>query len=98
LAVVALVVGLVSGPVTFCLTLFGVGQQGTPLWAVLLSVVGLLLPAGGLVVSWFALREIETKPNMGGRGLAMTGATTSLVGARWCVTVAFLVLFRLSQG
>jgi len=98
LAVVALVVGLVSGPVTFCLTLLGVGQQGTPVWAVLLSVVGLILPVGGLVVSWLALREIETKPNTGGRGLAMTGATTSLVGALWCATVAFLVILRMAQG
>ena len=72
--------------------------QGTQAWAVLLSVVGLVLPVGGLVVSWLALREIETKPNLGGRSLAMTGATTSLVGALWCVTVAFLVVVRIAQG
>ncbi len=63
-----------------------------------MSVVGLVLPVGGMVVSWLALREIETKPNLGGRGLAMTGATTSLVGALWCVTVTFLVLLKMSQG
>ncbi len=63
-----------------------------------MSVVGLVLPVGGMMVSWLALREIETKPNLGGRGLAMTGATTSLVGALWCVTVTFLVLLKMSQG
>jgi hypothetical protein len=98
LAVVALVVGLVSGPVSFCLTTAGASAQGGPVVAVLLSVVGLVLPVGGLVVSWLALREIETKPNLGGRGLAMTGATTSLIGALWCATVAFLVIIKMAQG
>jgi hypothetical protein len=98
MAVVALIVGLVSGPVTFCLTMAGIGQQGAPVWALLLSVVAVVLPFGGLVVSWLALREIETKPNLRGRGLAMTGATTSLVGALWCVTVAFMVVVRIAQG
>lgn len=98
LAVVAMIVGLVSGPVTFCMTLFGAGPQGSIFIAVALSLLGLLLPVGGMVVSWYALREIETKPNLGGRGLAMTGATTSLVGALWCVTVAFLVIYRMTQG
>jgi hypothetical protein len=98
MAVVALIVGLVSGPVTFCLTLLGAGPSGGAGWAVLLSMVGLVLPVGGLVVSWMALREIETKPNLGGRGLAMTGATSSLVGALWCLTVAFLVVLHMAQG
>jgi hypothetical protein len=98
LAVVALIVGLVSGPVTFCMTMFGAGPQGSLFAAIALSVIGLLLPVGGLVVSWYALREIEAKPNLGGRGLVMTGATTSLVGALWCLTVAFLVIYRMTQG
>jgi len=98
LAVVAMIVGLVSGPVTFCMTLVGAGPRGSIFMAVALSLLGLLLPVGGMVVSWYALREIETKPNLGGRGLAMTGATTSLVGALWCATVAFLVIYRMTQG
>jgi hypothetical protein len=98
LAVAALIVGLVSGPVTFCMTLFGAGPQGSFFAAIALSLIGLVLPIGGMVLSWFALREIETKPNLGGRGLAMTGATTSLVGALWCATVAFLVIYRMTQG
>jgi hypothetical protein len=98
LAVVALIVGLVSGPVAFCMTLVGAGPQGSLFVAIALSVIGLLLPVGGMVVSWYALREIESKPNLGGRGLAMTGATTSLIGALWCLTVAFLVIYRMTQG
>ena len=97
LAVVAVIVGMVSSPVTFCLTLFGSGQMGG-VGAVILSIVGLAIPVGGLVVSSMALRQIESRPNAGGRGLAMTGATSSLVGALWCLTVAFLVILRLAQG
>ncbi len=97
LAVVAVIVGMVSSPVTFCLTLFGNGQMGG-VGAVVLSLIGLAIPVGGLVVSGMALRQIESRPNMGGRGLAMTGATSSLVGALWCVTVAFLVILRMAQG
>jgi hypothetical protein len=98
LAVVALIVGLVSGPVTFCMTLVGAGPQGSILIAMVLSLIGLLLPAGGLVASWYALRDIETKPNLGGRSLAMTGAASSLIGALWCLTVAFLVIYRMTLG
>jgi hypothetical protein len=100
LAVLALLVGLVSGPVTFCLSFPSLanGMQGSTVTAVALSIITLLLPVGGLVLSYFALREIETKPNLGGRGMAMTGATTSLVGAVWCLTVAFLVVFRSTVG
>jgi hypothetical protein len=98
LAVVALIVGLISGPVTFCMTLVGTGPKGSTAAAVALSLAGLVLPVGGMVVSWYALRQIESKPNLGGRGLAMTGATTSLVGALWCLTVAFLVIYRMTQG
>ncbi|HVS35342.1 MAG TPA: hypothetical protein VMS17_07140 [Gemmataceae bacterium] len=96
LAIVAVIVGMVSSPVTFCLTLFGTPMGG--LGAMLLGIVGLVIPVGGLVLSWLALRQIESKPNMGGRGLAMTGATSSLVGTLWCVTVVFLVIFSMVHG
>ena len=43
LAIVAVIVGLVSSPVTFCLTLFGSGQMGG-VGAVVLSLIGLAHP------------------------------------------------------
>ena len=64
---------------------------------VILSILGLVLPVGGLVVSWAGPAQIETKPNLGGRGLAMTGATTLPGRALWCLTVAFLVIFHMAQ-
>ena len=57
LAVAALIVGLVSGPVTFCLALVGAGPQGSVFVGAAFSLIGLLLPVGGLAVSWFALRK-----------------------------------------
>ncbi len=98
MAIVAVIVGLVSSPVTFCLTMMGSGQQVGGIGTVILSIIGLVLPVGGLVASGVALRQIESRPNMGGRGLAMTGATSSLVGALWCATVAFLVIWHLARG
>jgi hypothetical protein len=101
-AIVALIVSLVGGPVTFCLSAGGAGLQvngtGPPALTVLMILVGLLLPAGGLILSALALRDIETRPHVGGRALAMTGATTALVGILWSLTVGILVLLKHSQG
>ena len=98
MAIVAVIVGLLSGPVTFCLTWMGSGQQLGGVGTLVLSIIGLVLPLGGLAASGVALRQIESRPNMGGRGLAMTGATSSLVGALWCATVTFLVIMHMAQG
>ena len=101
LAIVAVVVSLVSGPVTFCLTLVGAGSQaqgdGSIALAVFLSILGGLLPAGGLILGAMALREIETKPHVGGRGLAMAGTATALVGVLWSLTVVLLVILKYAQ-
>ena len=53
---------------------------------------------GGLILAAFALREIETKANVGGRGLAMTGAVTSLAGILWNVTIGLLLILKHVQG
>jgi hypothetical protein len=99
LALVALLTGLVAGPVSFCLPTFGaVASQASLGWTIALAVVGLLLPCAGLFLSGWALRQIDTRPNLGGRGLALTGATASLVGVLWCLTVVFLVVFKQTQG
>jgi hypothetical protein len=101
MAIVALVVGLVGGPVTFCLNNFNVGaQQNQPsvAVAVALSVVGLIVPAGTLVLAWLALREMDARPNTGGRSLALTGAASGLVGALWTLTIGWLLVFKHIQG
>jgi hypothetical protein len=100
LAIVALVLALVSGPVAFVLAMAGAQTStgGSVVLGVVLCVVGLILPAAALVVSRFALRDVETKANVRGRSLAMTGLTTALVGVMWCVSVAGLLIFKQWAG
>jgi hypothetical protein len=92
LAIAALVFSLVSGPVTFVLTFAAVGVHangGSGAGVVFLCVLGLALPACGLVLAWLALRQVETRPGLGGRSLAAGGAAAGLAGALWAVMVAF---------
>jgi hypothetical protein len=101
LSIVTLVVGLIGGPVTFCLNNYNVGlQQMQPSLAVaiVLSLVALLVPAAGVVLGWLALREMEAKPNTGGRALALTGAASGLVGVLWSVTMGWLLVVKHLQG
>ena len=48
----------------------------------------------GLVLAGMALRQIESKPQVGGRSLATSGACAALVGVLWCVTVVGLVVVK----
>jgi hypothetical protein len=101
LAVVALVVSLVSGPVTLILSLVAVGLhigEGTTGEAVGLCILALVLPVAGLVLAGMALRRIDARPQLGGRALAASGACAALVGALWCVSVAVLVVVKHLQA
>ena len=101
LSIVTLVVGLVGGPVTFCLNNFNVSAQQTSpsvAVAVALSVVGLILPAGSLALAWLALREMDAKPNTGGRSLALTGAASGVIGVLWTLTIGWLLVFKHMHG
>lgn len=98
LAIVSLVVGMISGPVTFCLTMAPLTAwlqgEGSAVLTVLLSVIGVLLPGAACVLAHLALREIDTRPNLGGRSLAFTGGVAGLVGVLWSITVGLLVLSK----
>jgi hypothetical protein len=101
LAVVALVVALASGPVAFCLPMTAASWQvtgGPAVVTVVVSLVGMVFPIVALGLAWKALREIETKPHLSGRSLAMTGAATGLVGMLWSATVAALMIAKQFQG
>jgi hypothetical protein len=100
LAIVALVLGLVGGALSFVLGVVGASTSATGSVALGLAfcLVGLLLPGAGLVLSRFALRDVETKANVRGRSLALTGVMTSLVGVAWCASVFVLVLFKQWAG
>ncbi len=71
LSILALVVALAGGPVTFCLGMSAfsahvASADGSWGLTVLLGVMGLLLPAAGLALGIVALRQIETSPHAGG--------------------------------
>jgi hypothetical protein len=101
MAIVSFVVALVSGPVTFFLGIMAVGWHASSDGvggAVVLCLVGLALPGLALALAWVALREIETRPQVGGRGLAVTGATTALAGVLFAVGIATVLIARQAQG
>lgn len=101
LAIVSLVVGLVGGPVTFCLNAYNIYSQQTQssiAVAIALCIVGLLVPLGSLVLAWLALREMDAKPSTGGRSLALTGAASGLAGVLWTLTIGGLLVYRHLQG
>jgi len=101
LAIISVIAGLISAPIGFCLSGTGItaqvgpeGGSGAGLF-LLFGVVGMLLPLTGLVLGGLALKQIESKPNVGGRFLAMTGAAAGLVGTIWSMTVALLLVLKL---
>ena len=101
LAVVSLVVGLISGPVTFCLSMvnFSLEQHRPSLGVtVALGLVSLIMPLGVLVLAWLALRETDAKPNAGGRSLALTGAACGVVGVLWTLAIGWVVIYLQTQG
>lgn len=101
-AIVALVVGLVSTPLGFCISalpltarLQGQGSPGLTVVALLLALV----PAGAACwLGRFALRQLDREPLLAGRGLAYSGLLAGVLGAVWTVTVSILTFVRQLQG
>jgi hypothetical protein len=101
-AVLALIIGLVSGPVSLCLSLIPMTAwleaRGTIGLTIAIALVGGCLPVLGLVTARRALREIDNHPYLGGRSLAMTGAAAGLVGAIWSVTLGAILIYKHGAG
>jgi hypothetical protein len=100
--VLALIIGLVSGPVSLCLTLIPMTAwlegKGTIGLTIAIAVVGGCLPLLGLLTARKALREIDSHPYLGGRSLALTGAAAGLVGALWSVTLGVILIYKHGAG
>lgn len=95
LALVALILGLVSGPLAFCLSMMPLAQpQGPSDSAVIFGLIGAVIPFGALIVGLLALREIDNNPQVGGRALAMTGTGTALLGLLWCLAIVLILIGR----
>lgn len=96
LAIGAAVVALVAGSISFCLTGMGATQSGNP-GSIFFGVVAVLPPLGALVLSLWAMKEVESKPRTGGRALALTGMVGGLLGLMWSVSVIMVMLMKLIQ-
>jgi hypothetical protein len=97
MAIVSLVVGLIGFPVAFFLTLYAVGQQvlgKSAAGSIVIWLMALAVPAVALTLALLALREIETKPQVGGRSLAAGGAVSALASLLHSITLAILLFLR----
>jgi hypothetical protein len=97
-AISALVIGIVGGPITGCMTLSGIGAAGSEETLLALSVLGVVLPVTGLALGAKALYDINAGNRIGGRSLAVMGLVASAVGVLWCVTMIGIVAYRMAGG
>lgn len=102
LAIVAFVLALVTTVVSLFLTFFAMameaGMEKGIFVALVCCSIALALAGGELIVGWLALRQIDRQPTLGGRALAMTGATAGLAGVVWSLAVAAFSIAKEYQG
>jgi hypothetical protein len=103
LAIFSLVLALVvAGPFSFCLPFASANAQATGAGSAAVSavfgVIALVLPLTAMVLGVLALREIETKPNVGGRPTALTGTIAGAVGVLWCLAVYVAIVIKQAGG
>jgi hypothetical protein len=92
MAIVSLVLAIIGGPLSFCLSTVGrMGDLGTSPTALAWGVGALLLPAIALLLAFLALGQIERNPRVSGRALALTGATTAAIGVVWSLTMLLVL-------
>ncbi len=102
LAVVAFVLALVSIVVSLILSIAAVfaasvAEKGI-LGTILCCLMAVVLSSGELLLAWLALRQLDRQPTLGGRALAMTGATAGLAGIVWGFAIALFSIARQMQG
>jgi hypothetical protein len=89
-------------PFAFCLPLFAVGASANgelqPAPTLFLGCIAIAFPLTAFTLGLLALRNIEGKPDQGGRALALTGTVTGGVGVLWCLVVYSAVLLKNGGG
>jgi hypothetical protein len=96
LAVGALVAGLISAPLTFCITLTTIGSH-EPGAILAGALVGTALGATALVLGLAGMRQAEGAAR-GGQGIAMTGAALGTAGLLWSLSLVVLMANRMLEG
>jgi hypothetical protein len=93
MAIVALILAILGGPVSFCLSTYGrVTEIGAAPITIAFGIGALLLPTVALLLAFLALGKIERNPTVGGRGMALTGATTAVIGVVWSLTMLVVLV------
>lgn len=96
--VLALICTLVCLILCFMAIGFAVRLEAGLAGAIPCCAIALLFSVGELVISGAALRQLDRQPALGGRGLAMTGATAGLTGLVWAIALAVFIVVRKVQG
>ncbi len=102
LALVAFVLALICTLVSLFLCFMAIGfttrMEVGLVGAIPCCAIALIFAIGELIVSGLALRQLDRQPRLGGRGLAMTGATAGLTGMVWAIALAVFIVVRQVQG
>jgi hypothetical protein len=95
MAILSLVLALVGCPLACCLSSAPVGALAqSTLLAVVLCAAGLVVPSTALLLGLLALRETDSNPRVGGRGLAIMGSATAVMGVVLGVTMLLVIAGR----
>jgi hypothetical protein len=102
LAIVAFVLALAGIVVSMMLAIGAVvaavmAERGIFV-TILCCLIAVVLAGAELLVGWLALRQLDRQPALGGRALAMTGATAGLAGVVWALAVVLFSIARQMQG
>ena len=102
LSIVAFVLALVSTLVSLFLTLLAISAQASlevgVAFALVCCLIACAFAGSELVLGWIAVKQIDREPGLGGRGMAVTGATAGLAGVVWSLAVALITIAKQWQG
>ncbi len=88
LAIVAPILALVAGPVTYFMLLICIGSQPGASAVTSLAFVGLLCQLLAVLLAVLSLRNQANDPRLGGRALAITGLVAALTASLMTIELA----------
>lgn len=98
-AIMALVVGLMSGPWGFCLMIAMAGKGGVSAGVLaFFGILGIGVPLVALGLGLKGVWDVNHRPRLAGRGFAVTGMTLAAAGLLWCLTLLLLVAYKQVLG
>jgi hypothetical protein len=98
MAIIALIAGLLSAPLFFCVTIVIPSESRQPETVLVCGVIGMGIGAAALLLGLLGVREAEKDATRTGRGLALTGAAFGTAGLIWSLSLVVTMLSRLASG